>query len=150
MAKVLFINPVVRQEDIPRHIPYGIALLASIAMKAGHLVQVYDANAWRAGDEVLGQVIEADDWDVIAIGGITTTYGHVKNICRLVRQCTDKALIVVGGGLLTAMPRDIMSLIPEIDIGVIGEAFLTFNDILEQVDALGGEEGPVHHGSGPR
>ena len=135
MAKVLFINPVVRQEDIPRHIPYGIALLASIAMKAGHLVQVYDANAWRAGDEVLGQVIEADDWDVIAIGGITTTYGHVKNICRLVRQCTDKALIVVGGGLLTAMPRDIMSLIPEIDIGVIGEAFLTFNDILEQVDA---------------
>ena len=28
MAKVLFINPVVREEDKPKHIPYGIALLA--------------------------------------------------------------------------------------------------------------------------
>jgi anaerobic magnesium-protoporphyrin IX monomethyl ester cyclase len=134
MAKVLFINPIVRQEDVPRHIPYGIALLASIAMRAGHLVQVYDANAWRAGDEVLRHVIEADDWDVIAIGGITTTYGHVKNICKIARQCIDQSLIVVGGGLLTAMPRDIMSLIPEIDIGVIGEAFFTFNEILDQID----------------
>ena len=32
MAKVLFINPVVREEDVPRHVPYGIALLAAIAM----------------------------------------------------------------------------------------------------------------------
>jgi anaerobic magnesium-protoporphyrin IX monomethyl ester cyclase len=134
MAKVLFINPVIRQEDVPRHIPYGIALLAAIAMKAGHLVQVYDANAWRAGDDVLRQAIAADDWDVIATGGITTTYGHVKSICRLARQHGNKALVVVGGGLLTAMPREIMSLIPEIDIGVIGEAFRTFNEILDHVD----------------
>ena len=135
MAKVLFINPIIRQEDVPRHIPYGIALLASIAMKAGHLVQVYDANAWRMGDEVLQQVIEADDWDVIATGGITTTYGHVKNICRMARQYAPRTPIVVGGGLLTAMPRDILTLIPEIDIGVIGEAFVTFNEILAQIDA---------------
>ena len=53
MAKLLFINPVVREEDVPRHIPYGIALLASIALKDGHDVQVYDANAWRLSDEVL-------------------------------------------------------------------------------------------------
>ena len=30
MAKILFINPIVREEDVPRHIPYGIALLAAI------------------------------------------------------------------------------------------------------------------------
>ena len=46
MAKILFINPVVREEDDPKHIPYGIALLASIAIEKGHQVQVYDANAW--------------------------------------------------------------------------------------------------------
>lgn len=134
MAKVLFINPVVRQEDMPRHVPYGIALLASLAMKAGHLVQVYDANAWRLGDDVLRQAIEADDWDVIAVGGISTTYGYVKKICHLAEAYTPDALLVVGGGLMTAMPRDIMQFLPQIDIGVIGEAFVTFNDILAQVD----------------
>ena len=73
MAKVLFVNPVIREEDDPRHVPYGMALLASIIMRQGHLLQVYDANAWRLGDDVLRAALEADDWDVVAVGGITTT-----------------------------------------------------------------------------
>jgi radical SAM superfamily enzyme YgiQ (UPF0313 family) len=135
MAKVLFINPVIREEDEPRHVPYGMALLASLAMKEGHLVQVYDANAWRLGDDVLRQVIEADQWDVIATGGITTAYGNIKKICRIAKELAPTSLLVAGGGFLTSMPRDIMGLIPQIDLGVVGEAFVTFNEILAQVDA---------------
>lgn len=135
MAKVIFINPLVREEDDPRHVPYGMALLAALAMREGHQVQVYDMNAWRLGDGVLQQVLEADDWDVIACGGISTTYGCVKRICQFAETHAPRALMVVGGGLLTAMPRDIMKLIPQIDIGVIGEAFMTFNEILGRIDA---------------
>jgi len=135
MAKVLFINPVIREEDDPRHVPYGMALLASLAMKEGHLVQVYDANAWRLGDDVLRQVVEADDWDVVATGGITTAYGYIKKICQYAKQYAPRALMVAGGGFLTSMPRDIMRFIPQIDVGVVGEAFVTFNDVLAQVDA---------------
>lgn len=135
MAKILFINPAVRQEQNPEHVPYGIALLAALAIQEGHLVQVYDANAWRLGDDVLKQAIEADDWDVIAAGGITTTYGYMKKICQYSKELKPNTLLVMGGGILTAMPRDIMTLIPQIDIGVVGEAFLTFNEILAQVDA---------------
>lgn len=135
MAKVLFINPVVREEDVPRHVPYGIALLAALAMREGHLVQVYDANAWRLGDAVLRQAVEADEWDVIATGGITTAYGSIKNICRVAKECAPKSLLVAGGGFLTAMPRDIMRLLQQVDIGVVGEAFVTFIDILRQIDA---------------
>ena len=32
----------------------------SLAMREGHLVQVYDANAWRAPDAVLAQILKAD------------------------------------------------------------------------------------------
>ncbi len=131
MAKVLFINPVVREEDAPRHVPYGIALLAALADRAGHQVAVYDANAWRRKDDiVLRDVLNADDWDVVATGGISTTYGYVKKICEFAKQCAPRALLVVGGGLLTSVPRDIMGLLPQIDIGVIGEAFVTFPEIL--------------------
>ena len=134
MAKVLFINPVVREEDEPRHVPYGIALLAAIAMLGGHQVQVYDANAWRLDDDVLRQVLEADEWDVVATGGISTTYSHVKKICQFAKAHAPRSTVVVGGGLLTSIPRDIMTFIPEIDVGVIGEAFLTFSEILQQAD----------------
>jgi anaerobic magnesium-protoporphyrin IX monomethyl ester cyclase len=135
MAKVLFVNPVVREEDAPRHVPYGMALLAAIAERDGHLVQVFDQNAWRQPPEVIRQVFEADDWDVIAMGGITTTYGSVKEMVSLARQARPRALIVLGGGLLTSIPREIMSWLPAVDVGVVGEAFETFPEILAMVDA---------------
>ena len=135
MAKVLFVNPVVREEDKPRHVPYGIALLAAIADKRGHRVQVYDENAWRKGPDVQAQVFEADAWDVIALGGITTAYGSVKQMVALARQIRPQAVIVLGGGLLTSLPREMMAWLSAVDVGVIGEAFETFPEMLDMVDA---------------
>jgi radical SAM superfamily enzyme YgiQ (UPF0313 family) len=135
MAKILFVNPMVREEDDPRHVPYGIALLAAIAMQDGHLVQVYDQNAWRQDDDTVSNVLAADEWDVVALGGITTTYGSVKQIVSLARAACPNAVIVLGGGLLTSLPREIMGWLPDVDVGVIGEAFITFPEILEMVDA---------------
>ena len=134
MAKVLFVNPVVRQEDLPRHVPYGIALLAAIAMNKGHQVQVYDANAWRLGDDVLRDVLAADAWQVIALGGITTAYTSIKNVVRMAREACPEATIVLGGGVLTSLPRDMMGLLPEVDVGCIGEGFVTFPEILDVID----------------
>lgn len=135
MAKILLINPVVRQEDNPRHIPYGIAVLAAIADNNGHQVQVCDANAWRPDDETICSVLETDDWDVIGIGGITTTYGYVKKVVKYAKQYSPRSLVIVGGGLLTSMPHDLMKLLPEIDVGVVGEAFVTLPEILQRVDS---------------
>lgn len=135
MAKVLFVNPVVRQESNPEHVPYGIALLAAINIRDGHQVQVYDENAWRYGPHVQREVFEADDWDVIAIGGITTAYGSIKQILTLAREVCPTALIVLGGGVLTSLPREMMTWLPMVDVGVIGEAFITFPEILAMHDA---------------
>ena len=135
MAKVLFINPVVRAEDVPRHVPYGIAMLAKIAINAGHQVQVFDKNAWRRGEDVTEQVLRADDWDMIAVGGLSTAFGSIKQIVRLSRAVCPRALIVLGGGVLTSIPHDIMNFLPEVDVGVIGEAYVTFPEMLSAVDA---------------
>lgn len=136
MAKTLLINPVVREEDVPRHVPYGLALLAAIAMEKGHQVQVYDANAWRLGEDTLREVLQADQWQVIALGGMTTTYSSVKSIVKVAREVCPDALIVLGGGILTSLPQDMMTFLSEVDVGCIGEGFMTFPDILDHVDHL--------------
>lgn len=135
MSKILFVNPIVRAEDVPRHVPYGIALLAAIAIERGHLVQIYDENAWRQGPEVLRDVLGADDWDVVAVGGITTAYGSIKRIVAEARALSPRTIIVAGGGFLTSLPREVMSWLPQIDVGVIGEAFVTFPEVLARIDA---------------
>ena len=80
------------------------------------------------------EAIQADDWDVIATGGITTAYGYMKKTVQLARQYAPNALVMMGGGALTAMPRDIMGFCPEIDLGGIGEGVVTFPEVLKKVD----------------
>jgi len=109
-------------------------LLAAIIMEEGHLVQVYDANAWRKGDDTLREVLLADNWEVIALGGITTAYGSIKHIVSIAGDICPEATLVLGGGVLTSLPREIMTWLPHIDVGVIGEGFITFPEILQKVD----------------
>ena len=134
MARILIINPVVREEDVPRHIPYGEALLAAIAIKEGHQVAVYDANAWRQGWDQLAQACRADAWDVIAIGGLTTTYNFIKQACRIAKAAAPDSYLIAGGGFLTSMPSEILEWLPEIDLGIVGEAFKTWPEVLKKVD----------------
>ncbi len=134
MAKILMINPIVREEDDPKHIPYGISLLAAIALEKGHLVQLYDENAWRKGPQVMESVCTADDWDVIAIGGLTTTYGSIKKTLEICRRVCPQAFIIAGGGFLTSMPKEMLTWLKEIDLGIMGEAFVTWPEVLEKID----------------
>ena len=104
MAKVLFINPMVREEDDPKHVPMGMAQLAAIIIKQGHEVQVYDHNAWRASDDQIMEVLTSDNWDLVALGGITTAYASIKKIVKLTRAILPKVTISLGGGVLTSLP----------------------------------------------
>lgn len=134
MARVLFVNPIVREEDVPRHIPMGIALLAAISIREGHKVAVFDANAWRVGMDKLADACKAAEWDVIAIGGLTTTYNYIRRAVKVIKQAAPKSLLVAGGGFLTSMPREMMGWLPQIDLGVVGEAFRTWPEVLRMVD----------------
>ena len=44
--------------------------------------------------------------------------------------------LIAGGGFITSMARDIMSWLPEIDFGVIGEAFETFPILVESIEVV--------------
>lgn len=135
MARVLFVNPIVREEDVPRHVPYGIALLAAISMRHGHQVAVFDANAWRSGMPELAEACKAAQWDAIAIGGLTTTYGYIRRAVRVIEQAAPNCLLIAGGGFITSMPLEIMRWLPQIGLGLIGECFRTWPAVLAMLDA---------------
>lgn len=135
MAKILLVNPVIRQTDKPRHVPFGLAQLAAIVAKAGHQVQVFDCGAWRPSEEQVRSVLRADQWDVIGLGGLVTSYGYIKNFLALAREECPKSLIILGGGVLTPIPRDVMRFLPQVDVGVIGEGYRTLPELLAAYDS---------------
>lgn len=134
MAKVLLVNPIIRKDDKPRHIPFGLAQLAAIISQSGHQIQVFDCGAWRPTDSQIRNVLNADDWDVVGIGGLVTSYGFIKDFVRKTRDELPGVRIILGGGVITPIPRDVMSFLPEVDIGVVGEGWVTMVEVLEAID----------------
>ena len=135
MAKILLVNPVIRQTDKPRHVPFGLAQLAAIISNAGHQVQVFDCGAWRPTEKQIRSVLRADQREVIGIGGLVTSYGYIKNFLAMAREECPESLLVLGGGVLTPIPRNIMSFIPQVDVGVIGEGYQTLPELLDAFDS---------------
>src|SRR5690242_13292703 len=114
--KVLFINPIVRYFDHPRHIPLGISQIISILDRDHKWVnfQLYDANAHRVDDvmhgttEGLDEVLKSNNFDVVAIGGLITAYNYIKRAVRRVREIQPHAKVTAGGGFYTSIPYEMM------------------------------------------
>jgi radical SAM superfamily enzyme YgiQ (UPF0313 family) len=136
--KVILVNPVIRPQDPPFHIPFGIATLSRIADQLGHEVGILDLNAHRLGvDAFREELKDADykDTDVIGIGGLSSQYRFIKPLLPVIKQVRPDALLVAGNGLLTTLPEETMKLLPQIDVGIIGEGERTFTELLDVVDS---------------
>lgn len=135
--KIIFVNPIIRPQDPPFHIPFGIAILARIADQLGHEVGILDLNAHRLGmDAFRNELKDVDykDTDVIGIGGLSSQYKFIKPLLPIIKEVRPDALLIAGNGFLTTLPEETMKLLPQIDAGVIGEGERTFAELLDVVN----------------
>jgi radical SAM superfamily enzyme YgiQ (UPF0313 family) len=132
--KILFIHPPVRLNDVPKHIPYGLGILMSVAENLGHQVAFLDLNALRISGEAVKEAICEDRFDVVGIGGLSSQYKFIRPLLKLIKQFQPQAVVMAGGGFLTSMPEEAMQLCPEIDVGVVGEGEATLPDLLDHVE----------------
>ena len=139
--KVLFIHPPVRVDHEPVDMPQGLMMLASITMNEGHQTALMDLNVYRPIPSYyeIAEQMGAENWDIIAVGGLSSMYKEIKKILKIARKLHPNALIVCGGGFITYMPDKIMRMCPEIDIAGIGEGEYTFRDILRTYEKNNGE-----------
>ena len=139
--KILFIVPEIRLDSRPEHLPFWAGILASIVEQKGGQVGILDLNALRMkyeGNQVPSQVIaeeiSSNEWDMIGIGGLTTTYARIKQLGPLIRKFAPNSLFVGGGGWSSYNPTEILELVPELDLIVIGEGEETFGELYDQMN----------------
>jgi len=141
MLKVLFVIPEIRLDSSPNHFPFWAGILAAIVEQKGGQVGILDLNALRikyGGNQVpsrvIAQEISSEKWDIIGIGGLTTTYARIKQLASLIRRFASDSLFVGGGGWSSYNPTEILELVPELDLIVIGEGEETFGELYDQVN----------------
>ena len=98
--KVLFIVPEIRIDGKPWHFPFWAGILASIVEQKGGNVGILDLNALRmqygtvtVSIEEIEKQIRSDDWDIVGIGGLTSTYGRIKELVPLIRKYSPKNMV---------------------------------------------------------
>jgi len=140
ILKVLLISPEIRLDSAPIHVPIWAGILASIVKQKGGQIGILDLNALRMkydGNQVpsqfIAEEISSEKWDIVGIGGLTTTYARIKQLAPLIRKHAPDSLFVGGGGWSTYNPTEILELVPELDLIVIGEGEETFGEIYDQV-----------------
>jgi len=139
--KVLLIVPEVRLDDKPADIPFWAGILGAIAEKKGGQVGILDLNALRMNyggrlvpDNIIEDEISLEKWDLIGIGGLTTTYRRIKQLVPLIRKHNPDSILISGGGWATYNPDEILKLIPQIDIICIGEGEETFSEVYDEIN----------------
>lgn len=127
--KILLINPIIREDALPKNFPIGIGIIASIMLQNGFEVAVLDHNARRYDEStVVSELKKIKDVDVVGIGGLITVYGYLKRIVPIVRDVFPQAKIVIGGGV-TIEPDIVFENIHGVDFCVHGEAEHTFLEL---------------------
>jgi radical SAM superfamily enzyme YgiQ (UPF0313 family) len=139
--KVLFVVPEIRLDEKPYHFPFWAGILAAIVEQKGGQVAILDLNALRINfngsqvpDDIVAEEIALEKWDLIGIGGLTTTYARIKQLVPIIRKTSPDSIIVGGGGWSTYNPDEILQLIPEIDIICIGEGEETFSELYDEIN----------------
>ena len=113
--KVLFVVPEIRLDSAPNHFPFSSIIFLVPTKK-------------------IIEEISSEKWDLIGIGGLTTTYARIKQLAPLIRKYSPDSLFIGGGGWSTYNPIEILKLIPELNLIVIGEGEATFSELYDEVN----------------
>ena len=139
--KVLFIVPEIRLDSVPQHIPFWAGILAAIVEQKGGDVAILDLNALRTKydgklvpSNIISEEIASEKWDVVGIGGLTTAYSRIKELSPLIKKSAPDSLFIGGGGWSTYNPTEILQLVSELDLIIIGEGEETFSELYDKVN----------------
>jgi anaerobic magnesium-protoporphyrin IX monomethyl ester cyclase len=130
MLNVLLINP--PQSTRYPQPPIGLALIAAILEKEGHLVSLLDANALQLKPEEVGKAIS--DADVAGITAMTPTIGAALYIAHFLKRDRPDIKIVLGGPHATLMPEETLSSSSNVDVVVRGEGDETIIELLQAIE----------------
>ena len=129
--KVLIVNPPIRLDDKPRHIPHGLAILANIIRKRFDCQLLFvDWNAQRYTEEQFKVIVKDYSCDLAMISGLIPTYKYLIGISKVIKGYHPKCKIVAGGSAAMSVP-DVLLKNSVVDVVCIGEGEVTIVELIE-------------------
>ncbi|OGW83041.1 MAG: hypothetical protein A2987_01780 [Omnitrophica bacterium RIFCSPLOWO2_01_FULL_45_10] len=135
--KVLLINPLCR---LPFSLPLGLGYIASVLRQNGHDVSMLDINGSGYCDDKVEEMLKSYEFDIVGIGGLTSTYRYVKWLARVIKNLKPGIPIAAGNMVSTAHPELLLAN-TDVDIAVIDEGELTVTELVSAIEETRDIEG---------
>jgi len=131
--EILVINPIIRKNNKPRHIPHGLAILSNLIREKIKINPKFlDINAYRYNDRKVENIIDETKPDVVLIGGIISVFGDVLKISKYIKGTYPESIIICGGSVASSIPNTLLNN-SDIDIACIGEGEKTIIELLQNI-----------------
>ena len=128
---ILIVNPPIRLNDKPRHIPHGLAILANIIRKHNKInIKFIDWNAHRYSEKKFIDIVKDYSCQIALIGGLISTYKYLIKISGIIKQHHPLCKIIAGGSAAMSIPETILDN-STIDIVCTGEGEKTILTLLD-------------------
>jgi radical SAM superfamily enzyme YgiQ (UPF0313 family) len=114
--------------------PQGIAYLASVLLKEGYGVEIYNQDLHHYSDEHLTHYLDNNNYDVIGVGAIGGYYQYKRliRISNAINNSRNKPFYIIGGHCPSPDPEYFLKK-TKADVAILGEGEVT---IVELLDAL--------------
>jgi len=131
--KILLINP--PNEFESPTMPLGLASIAAY-LKMNRIENISAIDAWveKMDLPALENSIAQSQADIVGIYMISPCYDAAKTVVEAARRTLPKSIIVAGGSHPSALPRQTLQEIPQLDICVIGEGEITMYELVRAVE----------------
>jgi len=131
MMNILIINPPIRIDDKPRHIPHGLSILANIIREnfKSNILFV-DWNAHRYTSQKFDEIVKQFPCQILLIGGLISTYKYIISISETIKKYHPDCKIIAGGSVAMSAPEILLSN-SQVDIICTGEGEKTIISLLE-------------------
>lgn len=117
------------------HFPLGIPYVSSSLKAAGFVIHTLNLNSEDGTVfEILQQKIKEYEIDVILTGGLSFQYNAIQSIIDTAKAIKPDIITVVGGGIITSAPEAAMTLLAQVDYGVIGEGEVTCCELCKALE----------------
>ncbi len=113
--------------------PLGLLSLAAIVRLCNGFPSLHDAYARRLNvEDTIKEVLSAKP-DIVGISCMSHSYPEAKILIRKLKNAASQVKIIMGGVHITAVGKQIMDDIPELDFGVLREGEATLIELLDAI-----------------
>ena len=132
---VIRYNPIGKQYYY--EFPVGLAYISSSLKKAGYDVDVLNLNHYDGNQlDLIQGAITPNRYCYVLTGGLSAHYKQVKTVVDDVRNSDPEAVVITGGGVMTATP-ELMYRHIQPDYMVMGEGEVTIVELIDELNKGG-------------